>query len=189
MLSEQTASTGWESVHQRLKEHQSGDEDKWRLRDWDDHPNDPGWEIGTYSSCHGELREKARTGDIIFDTVYPGRPVDTTPIIRSVFVVEDISDNELSFSEFIFLDGEPNDGVRARMSRGHKRLDKTQVEEYVQQIEAREAYTRYSSGSKPDSIPQELWEKMLEKAKTDSNCPTCENQQANSCSNTRDDCD
>lgn len=180
MSSKQKVARGWESVHQRLKKDQLGDDDRWRLRDWDMHPNDPGWENGKYSTCHREFRTKVRSGEVIFDTVYPGRPAGDDPIIRSAFIVEDTSDDVLSFSEFVFLDGDPNDGVRASMSRGHKRLDRAQVEEYMQQIETREAYTRYSCGSKPESIPQKLWKKMLEKAGTDSNCPTCENSDSNS---------
>lgn len=164
---------GWESVHQRLKKEQGGDDDRWRLRDWDDHPNDPGWENGTYTHCHGELRAKVRSGEIVFDTVYPDRPAGDSPIIRSAFVVEDATDHELSFSGFIFLDGDSSEGVRASKARGHKRLNKDQIVEYMQQIRAREAYTRYSIGNKPESISQELWQKMLDKAGSDSDCSSC----------------
>jgi hypothetical protein len=173
MFSKETVDRGWESNHQRLKKGQLDDDDRWRLRDWDAHPNDPGWEDGTYSSCHADFRSKVRAGEIVFDTVYSRCAVGETPIIRSAFVVNDVSDGELSFDEFVFLDGDPSDGVRSRIPRGHRSLDRAQVESYLQQIKAREAYTRYSIGSRPKSIPGELWEKMLEKAGTVSTCSSC----------------
>jgi len=173
MFDKATTDRGWESNHQRLKKGQLDDDDRWRLRDWDNHPNDPGWEDGTYSSCHAEFRSKVHDGDIVFDTVYSGRSVGSNPIIRSAFVVEDASDGELSFDEFVFLDGDPSEGVQARIPRGHRSLDRAQVEEYLQQIEARDAYTQYSVGSRPESISGELWERMLEKAGTGSTCSSC----------------
>jgi hypothetical protein len=66
----------------------------------------------------------------------------------------DASDSVLSFDEFVLLDGDPSDGVRAEIPRGHRSLDRTQVEEYLHQIKARDVYTRYSSGTKPESIPE-----------------------------------
>lgn len=186
MFDKQCISRGWESNHQRLKKHQLGDDDRWRLRDWDDHPNDPGWEDGTYSTCHVEFRAKVQSGDIVFDTVYPKNPVRTNPIIRSAFVVKDASDGVLSFDEFIFLDGKSSDGVRARMARGHNSLDRVQVQDYLQQIKARDTYTRYSIGSKPESISEELWKQMLEKAGTNSTCPSCHNRGShNNCNSDR----
>ena len=176
MFGEKTIRRGWESNHQRLKKHQSKEDDRWRLRDWDAHPNDPGWEVGTYDSCHAEFRAKVQDGDVIFDTVYTGCAVGTIPIIRSGFVVNDASDGVLSFDEFVFLDGDPSDGIRARISRGHRSLNRTQIEEYLHQIDARDAYTRYSAGSKPKSVPTELWDKMLEKAGTKSACRSRGNQ-------------
>lgn len=176
MFNKETIDCGWESNHQRLKKEQLDDDDRWRLRDWDAHPNDPGWEEGTFSSCHAGFRSKVGDGEIVFDTVYSGRAVGSTPIIRSAFVVEDASDGVLSFDEFVFLDGDPDDGVRARIPRGYSSLDRSQVEEYLQQIKARDAYTRYSIGSKPESIPEELWETMLKKAGTASTCPSCPSQ-------------
>lgn len=167
------ATTGWEAVHQRLKGFQSESAERWRLRDWDSHPDDPGWEGGTYCSCHAKLRTEAENGDVVFDTVYPGSPVGETPIIRSVFVVEDVSNCEILFSEFLFLDGEPSQGVRAQMSRGEKYLGRDQVEDYMAQIEANDAYSHYSIGSKPESIPQKLWDKMLERASGRSDCSQC----------------
>lgn len=165
--------TGWESVHQRLKKSQSGSAERWRLRDWDRHPNDPGWENGTYTSCHAKLRTDAKSGEVIFDTVYTGRPAGASPIIRSAFVVEDGLNRKLSFSGFWFLDGNGSDGVSAKMSRGEKRLDEGQVENYMAQIEASSAYSYYSTGSKPESIPQELWDEMVSKAGGGSDCSPC----------------
>lgn len=173
MFKNQRIHRGWESNHQRLKEYQLGDNDRWRLRDWDNHPNDPGWENGTYSTCHAKFRTKVQSGDIVFDTVCPGNPTKTDPIIRSVFIVKDTSNGVLSFDEYMFLDGGPEDGVQAHMPRGHRPLDKAQVQDYLQQIEARDAYSRYSTGSKPESIPKELWKKMLERAGTNSICSSC----------------
>ncbi len=173
MLARQEIDRGWESNHQRLKKDQLADDDRWRLRDWDSHPNDPGWEVGTYSLCHMELRAKVREGDIVFDTVYPGQSARTDPIIRSVFVVKDTSDHVLSFDEFVFLDGKASDGVQACVPRGHQSLTQEKVEEYLAQVEARDAYNRYSTGSRPESIPEHLWERMLEKAGTSITCPSC----------------
>jgi hypothetical protein len=170
MFNKKAIRRGWESNHQRLKKHQSNDDDRWRLRDWDAHPNDPGWEVGTYDSCHAEFRSKVQDGDVIFDTVYVGRAVGSAPIIRSAFVVDDASNGVLSFDEFVFLDGDASNGVQARMPRGHCSLDRTQAEEYLHQIDARDAYTQYCVGSKPKSVPTELWDKMLEKAGTASVC-------------------
>jgi hypothetical protein len=79
----------------------------------------------------------------------------------------------LSFEEFVFLDGELNEGVQAHTSRGHRSLDTNQVEEYLQQIEVRESYAQYSAGSKPNSIPEKFWRKMLENAENKSSYSTC----------------
>lgn len=186
MSSERQISQGWESVHQRLKKGQLESDERWRLRDWDSHPNDPGWENGTYSECHAELRSKVQRGDIVFDTVYVGRPTGDSPVIRSAFVVDDASDQVLSFSHYWFFDGEPIKGIRANMSRGHKRLDEAQAEEYMRQIEDSSAYTRYRSGEKPESVSQELWEDMINRAESDSGCPTCGG--VGSSSSSDDDC-
>lgn len=180
MFDNQTINGGWEASHQRLKKAQLDDDDRWRLRDWDNHPADPGWEDGTYSTCHPTFRTKVQSGDIVFDTVSPGDPTKTDPIIRSAFVVEDTSDGVLSFEEFIFFDGEADAGVCAQMSRGHKRLDASQVEEYLQQLEEQDEYTCYSVGSEPKSIRTELWERMLEKAGTCSTCSSCNSQDEDS---------
>ena len=189
MFEKETINRGWESNHQRLKKDQLNNENRWRLRDWDAHPNDPGWEDGTYSSCHAEFRSKVRDGEIVFDTVYPGRAVGSSPIIRSAFIIADASDSVLSFDEFVFLDGDPNDGVRAEIPRGHRSLDRAQVEEYLQQIKARDAYTRYSIGNKPESIPEKLWKRMLEKAGTKPTCSSCTSQESWGSRGSDSDCD
>jgi hypothetical protein len=177
MFAQQDINRGWESNHQRLKKSQLSDDDRWRLRDWDSHPNDPGWEEGTYSSCHAEFRAKVRDGDIVFDTVYPGHPARTDPIIRSAFIIKGASDNVLSFDEFVFLDGNARNGVQARIPRGHKSLTREEIEGYLTQIEARDAYNRYSTGTRPESIPGDLWERMLKSVGTDSTCPSCSNRE------------
>lgn len=110
--------------------------------------------------------------------VYSGHAVGSSPIIRSAFVVEDTSNGVVSFDEFVFLDGDPDEGVQARIPRGHTSLDRSHVKGFLQQIEARDAYTRYSIGSKPESIPGKLWETMLEKASTASTCPSCLSQRS-----------
>jgi hypothetical protein len=155
---------GWESVHQSAKKGQCGDDERWKLRDWDKHPKDPGWESGSYTCCHSGFRAKAQTGDIVFDTVYPKSWADGSPIIRSAFVVESAEEGELSFSEFLFLDGEAADGVRAQMPRNYKSLDRADVENYLRQMEDSGAYTRYNAGEKPESIGEDMWEKMISEA-------------------------
>lgn len=169
MVNAKKGTTGWEVNHQRSKDDDIDSKNKWRLRDWNDHPNDPGWEEGTYSECHDDLRSDVQEGDIIFDTVYYDDPSRTSPIIRSVFVVKDVSDDILYFDDFIFLDGNINDGIQASC-RNYKELTNQKLEYYLNEIEARTNYNQYSVGDKPESIPTELWQKMLEETNGKSTC-------------------
>lgn len=174
VIDSREVSEGWESNHQRLKSGDVADNIKWRLRDWDAHPNDPGWENGAYTACHVQFRNKVQAGDVVFDTVYPGSPIGADPVIRSAFVVDDASDGQLTFSEFVFLNGDADKGVRASSPRGHESLTPEDVETYLQQLDANDGYECYDSGERPDSIPEELWNRMLEKAGTgSSSCTVC----------------
>jgi hypothetical protein len=155
---------GWETGHQRLKQYQVDIDDNWRLRDWDNHPSDPGWEVGRYTECHDDLRKKIQANEIVFDTVLPGRVGSSRPIIRSAFLIEQVADNELEFSQFVFLNGDANQGVEADIIRGYKSLSREEIAGYLQQMKDSEAYSVYDCGERPDSIRPELWEKMLSEA-------------------------
>ena len=170
MFSPESVDGGWESVHQRPHKGELAQEDRWRYRRWSKHPNDPGWETGTYRSCHDALRKKVQPGDIVLDTVYPQGIIGNKPIVRSAFVVDDISNDVLHFDSFVFLDGNRDEGIRGKDTKGSSSLEQKEIREYISKLEASEAYNQYSSSDQPSSMSNALWERMLKEAGTHSSC-------------------
>lgn len=163
----------WSVVHQRNKD--VDDENiKWRLREWNEHPLDPGWERGEFSICHKSFRGKATEGDLVFDVIYPNGSVGDPPrIIRSACRIASKEENILKFDSFHFLDGDWEEGLSAEIRRDHKELDQDKAEKWINSIRNSSSYNEYPIGEKPQSIPEKYWKKMLEKTPGVNDCHTC----------------
>jgi hypothetical protein len=167
--------------------HQRQHGGNWRIRRIEEHPNDPGWEKGTYCYCHDSFRRKANAGDLMFDTVYPEGCIDNDPIVRSVIPIKKVSGLNLSFSEFLFLDGPTSEGV-AGTTRNYKQLDREEAEAYLEAIESAGEYGHYDVGDRPASITSDEWEQMLAAAGTDQTCSSDSSADPGVCPSSDSDC-
>ena len=135
----------------------------WRLRCLEEHPLDPGWEVGTYSSCHPKYRYKHKPGDYIFDVVTK----DGKAVIRSAFKISDVQGEGkgtvLLFDEYYFADKEPyklpGDRIQYRAMYLDTYLNKFSMKSPITYIQNN--YGHYQKGEKPISVSHESWEKML----------------------------
>ena len=167
--------------------HQRQHGGNWRIRRMEEHPNDPGWENGSYCYCHDSFRKKAQTGDLMFDTVYPNGCIGQNPIIRSVIPIEEVSGLDLSFSEFLFLNQPASEGVSGT-TRNYKLLDHEEAEAYLEAIKSGDEYKRYDVGDRPNSITADEWEDMLKAAGTTTSCSSDTSSESGVCSPTDIDC-
>lgn len=154
----------WSVVHQRLKDSPDADI-RWRVRNWHDHPSDPGWERGQYNDCHVDFRNDASEGDLVFDVVFPrGSNVKNAPrVIRSALRINGKHDGVLTFDSFYFLDGDRKEGIEPIVWRNYREVDARQATEWMDVIDSSDAYNEYQVGERPESIPEEYWATMLDK--------------------------
>jgi len=138
--------------------------DNWRLRNLEKHPIDPNWETGTYSKCHIGFRENKRlkVNTVVFDLVIQ----DKKSIIRSAFVVKKIKNGIVFFDSFLFADGKPLEipeklfpTSQSRTRHGNIISDKDS-NDLLEDMRAH-SYNEYPVGTKPFSINQNDWEKMI----------------------------
>lgn len=80
------------------------DPEDWRKRR-SDHPTDPGWETGTYSACHENVRKNAERGDWILDAIVYKNRDEKYIGIRSMFQVSRVKDDVLYFDEYWLAKG------------------------------------------------------------------------------------
>ena len=136
----------------------------WRLRCLEEHPRDPGWEVGTYEKCHKDIRPLHRAGDTILDVVVK----DQKPIIRSMFTIKDtdIIDGEhvWYFDEYYYSDLDPYE-----LPGGYIKYRAMFVNTYFSKFSSedprefvRENYTLYKKGEKPTSIKENDWKRIWE---------------------------
>ena len=84
----------------------------WRDRH-PDHPNDPGWERGTYSECHKQVRRAINEGEWLLDAVHLGRGSRSFVAVRSMFLVSSKVGDILQFDRYWFA----RDDYPPRVSR------------------------------------------------------------------------
>jgi len=139
----------------------------WRLRCLKKHPLDPGWEVGTYTSCHPKYRHKHEPGDFIFDVVTK----DDKAVIRSAFRLSDVQGKGkktvLLFDDYYFADEEPfvllGDRIQYRNMYLKTYMQKFSMESPLEFI--KNNYGHYKKGEKPISISQESWDKLIQTRK------------------------
>lgn len=163
----------WAAVYARDKT--SGELNiRWRMRDMEEHPCDPGWERGDCSVCHQPVRERAAAGDVLFDIVFPRDAKSDAPrVVRSAIPIGEVEDDKLQFDSYIFLDGNWRDGISAVESeakfwlsgaalwRGRGALTERTAVDWLEKMSDTEAYTVYEAGQCPHSVPDEHWEEMI----------------------------
>jgi len=157
-------------VEGRLVTHKH-DRENWRLRDMVEHPRDPNWETGQYTTCHKlfRLNKKLQSNTVVFDLVFvKGRKF---PVIRSVFVIKDINIGIIKFGSFLFSDGEPLELKRNLTSTSYgPKLSKEESVELLRRMK-NNSYNEYKIGEKPKSISAWDWERMKMAASSTSNKP------------------
>lgn len=148
--------------------------DLWRIKNWADHPLDPGWDDGRYCLCHPAFRNSRvrEEGEVVIDCVNDGMATKHGYIVRSCFVIVRIESpcpfeplgQDLRFDSYLFSDGSP---LRLRLDRiGPRgvRLDPA----IVDALRSSPTYNEYSVSleSSPRSIARRDWLTMTkEKAK------------------------
>lgn len=149
-------------VEDRFLLHAS-DRENWRLRNVEEHPLDPGWEVGKYCRCHPSVRAKIELGARTFDVVVR----DGKGVIRSAFVIRGAqgegNSRVLHFDDFYFADGEPmklpGPFIQYRLMKM-----KTWIKKYGRHSlwdKIADRYTHYKKGSKPRSIDKSSWSRMV----------------------------
>lgn len=149
-------------VEDRFLLHASNRKD-WRLRNIEEHPLDPGWEVGQYCICHEKIRGKIELGARIFDVVVK----DGTGVIRSYFTISraegEGSSRVLHFDDFYFADGEPialpGPYIQYRQMKMGTWVKKYGSQPLLAKLIKRYAY--YKKGQKPVSIDQGSWTMMV----------------------------
>ncbi|TET89582.1 MAG: hypothetical protein E3J35_09240 [Methanomassiliicoccales archaeon] len=127
------------------------------------HAIDPGWEVGTYSVCHPDIRRYTDAGARIFDVVAK----DGRGVIRSAFVVTKVrntSDSRvLYFDEFYFADeypivlpGPPIQYRKMKMASWIRKYNRSSP-----WVDIIDNYIKYRKGQKPKSIDSKSWDYMV----------------------------
>lgn len=171
MLSEKTTFVDEEAIFSSLFTEKGRfllhccDPTNWRLRNIEEHPCDPGWEVGSYSVCHPTIRSKISIGTRIFDVVVK----DGKGVIRSAFEVVKALDTSnsrvLYFDEYYFADDEPIELPGPYIQYRQMKLE-TWIEKYKQEspwIEITKRYTKYRKYERPKSIIPKSWNHNVSK--------------------------
>jgi len=147
----------------RILVHQH-DPNNWRLRNLEKHPIDPNWETGTYSKCHISFRENKNLKENI--TVFDLIIQDKKSIIRSAFVIKKIKNGIVFFDSFLFADGKPLViskklfSPRQNRTRYGNIISDRDSNDLMEKMKTH-SYNEYTVGTKPVSINQNDWEKMI----------------------------
>ena len=136
----------------------------WRLRCLEEHPRDPGWEVGTYEKCHSKYRPKHEAGDTVLDVVVR----EQKPVVRSMFTITDTKvingEHVWNFYEYYFSDSDPyelpGNYIKYRAMFVDTYLRKYSSEDPRKFV--RENYALYKKGEKPTSINQSDWDRIWE---------------------------
>ncbi len=153
--------------------------DLWRVKNWEHHPVDPGWEDGRYCLCHRAFRNSAtrREGEIIVDCVNDRRVDELGYPIRSYFEIHHLDSckfskrggTDLVFHSYYFCDGESPFRLKVKVGPSGIYLTPEQLSGLMTHL----SYHRYDVNPErgPRSIALEDWQNMLmsksnEKART-----------------------
>lgn len=150
-------------IEGRLLIHQF-DPKNWRLRNLEKHPIDPNWETGTYSKCHIDFRlnKGLSINTIVFDLIYYRHKI----LVRSAFIIKEIKNGIVYFNSFLFADEYPlvipenlYSPKQFRTRYGNK-IPKNKAVELLHEMQ-NHSYNEYAIGTKPKSIKQSEWKKMI----------------------------
>lgn len=140
----------------------------WRLRNWNDHPLDPGWEEGRYCRCHRAFRNAStrQAGEFVVDCVRDEETNKSGYAIRSYFQISEIeacretTGKDLRFASYYFCDGKPSRLRRAIRPRG---LRLTPSEWH--RLKANPSYKEYgcSTSTRPHSVDKADWKLSVSK--------------------------
>jgi len=135
----------------------------------EEHPLDPGWEVGQYCICHKDVRAGIELGTRIFDVAVK----DEKAVIRSAFIISGAKgegkSRVLYFNDFYFADGEPVELQGFYIQYRQMKVN-TWVKKYGSYslwdkvTKATEQYVNYKKGQKPISIDKDSWDKMVARA-------------------------
>jgi hypothetical protein len=155
------------SVRSRIGErfHVSSDR-MWLVKNFLEHPSDPGWEDGTYCLCHLTFRNRADKGLLVADTVN----VRGDHRVRSAFYVREKRacpvwrGTDLLFDKYYFTKGEPF-SVTVRFTRATANYGQAlNGDELLSALTNEVRYGSYEIGTKPDILSQEAWDEMSTRA-------------------------
>lgn len=143
----------------------------WLVKNWAEHPIDPGWDDGLYCICHADFRNAStrQKGEIVVDCVNDGNASSEGYVVRSYFKITDIQPcklkrgKDLLFTSYYFCDGEPFRLKRKKIGRYGVYLSPHEW----QKLKSNSSYNEYvcSSTVHPHSIRKEDWIKMIEEKK------------------------
>jgi len=142
----------------------------WLVKNWAEHPIDPGWDDGSYCICHTDFRNAStrQKGEIVLDRVNDGKASSKGYVVRSYFMINNIQPcklkkgKDLLFTSYYFCDDQPfrlkrkigPSGVYLRPQEWQKLKSSSSYKEYV-----------CSSTVHPSSINKSDWIKMIEEKK------------------------
>ena len=135
--------------------------DLWRVKNWVQHPRDPGWDDGRYCKCHWQFRNAAArmTGEVVVDCVNDRKGKGYA--VRSFFTVSKIAPcvhgKTLMFTDYYFCDREPY-----RLRRKIGPLGRRLTDAELDALRRHASYRRYqaSTSNGPKSIAREDWSAM-----------------------------
>lgn len=144
----------------------------WLVKNWADHPIDPGWDDGIYCICHTKFRNASsrQKGEIVLDCVNDGKASSKGYIVRSYFKITDFQPcklqkgRDLLFTSYYFCDGQP---FRLKRKIGPSGVYLNAHE--WQKLKSSSSYKEYlcSSMVHPSSINKSDWIKMIEEKKNE----------------------
>lgn len=144
--------------------------DKWRVRNWKNHPIDPGWEDGRYCICHPRFRSSHTRyeGELVVDVVNDGNINTLGYLVRSYFQIRAIEQCKLSktgekdllFDEYYFCDRNPGLYLEIHTAPLGTTLSQSQLD----QLLTHKSYQKYyvSDHSRPVSIAAHDWDRMTQ---------------------------
>lgn len=161
-----------------LTKHPIKTKEKWRIRNLEKHPRDPGWERALYCQCHKVIRESSQIIEkfrqepiYIIDAVNNGSGKHT---IRSMFRISGVracpfhnDSKDLLFKDYFFAPESKSKVLIVQSLRGLnnytgvqvKKLDDYSPEKIVKKIQKN--YEHVKKGKKPSSIHSKDWKNYL----------------------------
>ena len=140
----------------------------WKVKNWEDHPLDPGWDDGRYCVCHPGFRNASTRykGEIVIDCVNDGNLRSKGYAVRSYFRIIDIQlcrlgkGHDLIFASYHFCIDEEFRLRRKQIGPLGTRVDSSEWKE----LESHLSYKEYrcSPMIHPSCLAKHDWIRMIE---------------------------